>query len=173
VFPAADTEKAARNDLMVEESIGMIPLPMKNMCFRLIALPLLLSVLATSRTWAQDKPFEPVSGSLARTWSGCRRPRTGRENARYGEGDAAGHRHRPRLGDGRNVIAAAKRGARAFGFEFNPDMVALSRRRAKEAGVSDRATFIEGDMFEADISKATVLALFLLPSNLDKLAPKF
>jgi precorrin-6B methylase 2 len=76
-------------------------------------------------------------------------------------------------GDGRNVIAAAKRGARAYGFEFNPDMVALSRRKAQEAGVADRATFIEGDMFEADISKATVLALFLLPSNLDKLAPKF
>jgi precorrin-6B methylase 2 len=76
-------------------------------------------------------------------------------------------------GDGRNVIAAAKRGARAYGFEFNPDMVALSRKRAQEAGVADRATFIEGDMFEADISKATVLALFLLPSNLDKLAPKF
>ena len=76
-------------------------------------------------------------------------------------------------GDGRNVIAAAKRGARAFGFEFNPEMVALSRRTAQAAGVADRATFIEGDMFEADISKATVLALFLLPSNLDKLAPKF
>ena len=76
-------------------------------------------------------------------------------------------------GDGRNVIAAAKRGARAIGFEFNPDMVALSRRLAQEAGVPDRATFVEGDMFEADISKATVLALFLLPSNLDKLAPKF
>jgi precorrin-6B methylase 2 len=76
-------------------------------------------------------------------------------------------------GDGRNVIAAAKRGARAYGFEFNPEMVALSRRKAQEAGVADRATFIEGDMFEADISKATVMALFLLPSNLDKLAPKF
>ena len=76
-------------------------------------------------------------------------------------------------GDGRNVIAAAKRGARAIGFEFNPEMVALSRRLAKDAGVSDRATFVEGDMFEADISSATVLALFLLPSNLDKLAPKF
>jgi precorrin-6B methylase 2 len=76
-------------------------------------------------------------------------------------------------GDGRNIIAAAKRGARAIGVEYNPDMVALSRRRAQEAGVADRATFIEGDMFAADISKATVLALFLLPSNLDKLAPKF
>jgi precorrin-6B methylase 2 len=76
-------------------------------------------------------------------------------------------------GDGRNIIAAAKRGARAIGVEYNPDMVALARRRAQEAGVADRATFIQGDMYEADISKATVLALFLLPSNLDKLAPKF
>jgi SAM-dependent methyltransferase len=76
-------------------------------------------------------------------------------------------------GDGRNVIAAAKRGARSLGVEFNPDMVALSRRLAKEAGVSDKANFVEGDMYAADISKATVLALFLLPSNLDQLQAKF
>ena len=76
-------------------------------------------------------------------------------------------------GDGRNVIAAAKRGARAIGVEYNPKMVELSRQRAKEAGVSDRATFIEGDMYEADISQASVLALFLLPVNLEKLKPKF
>ncbi len=76
-------------------------------------------------------------------------------------------------GDGRMVIAAAKRGARALGVEFNPKMVELSRQLAKEAGVADRATFIEGDMYEADISKATVLALFLLPENLRRLEPKF
>ena len=76
-------------------------------------------------------------------------------------------------GDGRMVIAAAKRGARALGVEFNPKMVELSRRMAKEAGVADRATFVEGDMYTADISKATVLALFLLPENLRKLEPKF
>jgi SAM-dependent methyltransferase len=75
-------------------------------------------------------------------------------------------------GDGRNVIAAAKRGARALGVEFNPDMVALARRLAAEAGVSDKATFVEGDMYEADISGATVLALFLLPKNLEQLKPK-
>src|SRR5262245_60394240 len=63
-------------------------------------------------------------------------------------------------GDGRNIIAAAKRGARAIGVEYNPDMVELSRRLAKEAGVAEKATFIQGDMYEADISKATVLALF-------------
>ncbi|MBI4520523.1 MAG: class I SAM-dependent methyltransferase [Gemmatimonadetes bacterium] len=76
-------------------------------------------------------------------------------------------------GDGRNVVAAAKRGARALGVEYNPDMVELSRRNAAEAGVGDRATFVQGDMFEADFSKATVLALFLLPDNLRRLTPKF
>lgn len=76
-------------------------------------------------------------------------------------------------GDGRNVIAAAKRGARALGVEYNPDMVALSQKLAKEAGVADRAQFVQGDMYEADISKATAMVLFLLPVNLNKLAPKF
>ena len=76
-------------------------------------------------------------------------------------------------GDGRNIIAAAKRGATATGVEFNPDMVELSRKQAAAAGVADRATFIQGDMYEADISKASVLALFLLPHNLNKLVPKF
>lgn len=76
-------------------------------------------------------------------------------------------------GDGRMVIAAAKRGARALGVEFNAEMVALSQKLAAEAGVSGRATFVQGDMFEADISKATVLALFLMPDNLRRLDPKF
>lgn len=76
-------------------------------------------------------------------------------------------------GDGRNVIAAAKRGARGLGVEYNPDMVNLSKRLAEKAGVADRVQFVQGDMFEADISKATVLALFLLPSNLARLKDKF
>jgi hypothetical protein len=76
-------------------------------------------------------------------------------------------------GDGRNIIAAAKLGARGVGVEYNPDMVALSNRLAKEAGVADKAQFVQGDMYEADISKASVLALFLLPVNLNKLHPKF
>ena len=76
-------------------------------------------------------------------------------------------------GDGRNVIAAAKRGARALGVEYNPDMVELSKRIAAKEGVAEKATFVQGDMYEADISQATVLALFLLSENLNKLAPKF
>jgi SAM-dependent methyltransferase len=76
-------------------------------------------------------------------------------------------------GDGRNVIAAAKRGARSLGVEYNPDMVELSKRNAAREGVEDKARFVQGDMFEAEISQATVLALFLLPDNLRKLTPKF
>jgi SAM-dependent methyltransferase len=76
-------------------------------------------------------------------------------------------------GDGRNVIGAAKRGAQALGVEYNPEMVELSRRIAAKEGVADKAKFVQGDMFEADISRATVLALFLLPDNMRKLKQKF
>ena len=76
-------------------------------------------------------------------------------------------------GDGRNVIAAARRGARARGVEFNPELLALAQRNAAAAGVAATATFTQGDMYEADISDATVLPLFLMTENLDLLAPKF
>jgi precorrin-6B methylase 2 len=76
-------------------------------------------------------------------------------------------------GDGRMIIAAAKRGARGLGVEFNADMVELAKREAAAAAVADKAMFVQGDMYEADISKATLLALFLLPHNLEKLVPKF
>src|SRR5687767_15817843 len=62
-------------------------------------------------------------------------------------------------GDGRNIIAAAKRGARALGVEYDAQLVTISRRNAAAQGVADRARFVRGDMFEADISEATVLAL--------------
>ena len=76
-------------------------------------------------------------------------------------------------GDGRMIIAAAKRGANALGVEYTPEMVEYSRRKAKEAGVPEKAQFVQGDMYVADISKASVLALFLLPHNLDKMKDKF
>jgi SAM-dependent methyltransferase len=76
-------------------------------------------------------------------------------------------------GDGRNIIAAAKRGARALGVEYDRGLLEVARKNAIDAGVADQARFVEGDMFEADISSATVLALFLLPDNLQRLKPKF
>jgi precorrin-6B methylase 2 len=75
-------------------------------------------------------------------------------------------------GDGRTVITAAKLGARALGVEYNPDMVNLSRENAKQAGVTDKAEFIQADLFETDLSKATVITMFLLPEINLKLRPK-
>lgn len=75
-------------------------------------------------------------------------------------------------GDGRIVIAAAKIGARALGVEFNPDMVELSKSSAEKEGVSDKAHFVRGDIFETDFSQATVLTMYLLPDLNMKLRPK-
>ena len=75
-------------------------------------------------------------------------------------------------GDGRTVITAAKRGIRALGIEYNPDMVELSKRNAAKEGVSDKASFVKADLFESDFSKATVITMFLLPDINLKLRPK-
>jgi SAM-dependent methyltransferase len=75
-------------------------------------------------------------------------------------------------GDGRTVITAAKRGIRALGIEYNPDMVELSKRNAVKEGVTDKATFMKADLFESDFSKATVITMFLLPDINLKLRPK-
>jgi precorrin-6B methylase 2 len=75
-------------------------------------------------------------------------------------------------GDGRTVITAARHGARALGIEYNSDMVELSKQNAAKAGVSDRAEFMKADLFETDLSKATVITLFLLPEINLKLRPK-
>src|SRR3982751_3293126 len=74
-------------------------------------------------------------------------------------------------GDGRTVITAAKRGARALGIEYNPDMVALSRENAKAAGVTSRAEFQQADLFKTDFSRASVITMFLLPEINRKLRP--
>jgi precorrin-6B methylase 2 len=74
-------------------------------------------------------------------------------------------------GDGRTVITAAKRGVRALGIEYNPDMVELAKRNAAQANVGDKATFMKADIFESDYSKATVITLFLLPTLNLKLRP--
>jgi len=66
-------------------------------------------------------------------------------------------------GDGRTVITAAKRGARALGIEYNPEMVELSKKNAAKAGVEGKAQFMKADLFETDFSKATVITMFLLP----------
>jgi precorrin-6B methylase 2 len=75
-------------------------------------------------------------------------------------------------GDGRTVIAAAKRGAKALGIEYNPDMVELSKQSAIKEGVTARANFMKADIFESDFSQATVITMYLLPQLNLKLRPK-
>ncbi|MGE0548717.1 MAG: cyclopropane-fatty-acyl-phospholipid synthase family protein [Kofleriaceae bacterium] len=76
-------------------------------------------------------------------------------------------------GDGRIVIAAARDfGARGVGIELDPKLVRKANENAKTAGVADRVEFRVGDIFEEDLSKATVVTLYLLPKINIKLKPK-
>jgi tRNA A58 N-methylase Trm61 len=76
-------------------------------------------------------------------------------------------------GDGRIVITAARRfGASGLGVEIVPDLVRRSRENAKQAGVADRVEFREQDLFETDLSKATVVTLYLLPEVNLQLRPR-
>jgi cyclopropane fatty-acyl-phospholipid synthase-like methyltransferase len=77
-------------------------------------------------------------------------------------------------GDGRIVIAAARDfGARGVGVDIDPKLVAEGRENARKAGVAERVTFIEQDVLKADISQATVIALYMLPTMNKQLLPKF
>src|SRR5712692_6878295 len=74
-------------------------------------------------------------------------------------------------GDGKIVIAAAKRGAKALGIEYNPDMVKLAQDNAQMAGVAEKASFRRADIFQTDFSQASVITLYLLPALNMKLRP--
>jgi len=151
-------------------------LNMKTLRFAFQLLPGLFFVLAATAAAAQtpQQTFQPVRGQAGKDVVWIPTPDSMVEKmldmARVTPQDYVIDLG---SGDGRNIIAAARRGARALGVEYNPDLVEFSRRAAAEAGVADKARFVQGDMYEADISQATVLALFLQPDNLQRLAPKF
>jgi SAM-dependent methyltransferase len=75
-------------------------------------------------------------------------------------------------GDGRIVVRAAERGARGVGIDIDPERIRESRARARAAHVEDRVEFREGDLFEADVSPATVVTLFLWPEVNLRLRPR-
>jgi hypothetical protein len=142
-------------------------------CPRPWTLTIAVTLTATI-AFAQQKPFQPEVGQPGKDVVWVPSPEeTVKKMMEMGEITPQDFVVDLGSGDGRNVIAAAKLGAQALGVEYNPDMVELSKRRATEAGVTGKAQFVQGDMFEADFSKATVLALFLLPSNLLQLRDKF
>jgi precorrin-6B methylase 2 len=134
---------------------------------------LLAASIASAQTQAPAKPFEPTVGQAGKDVVWVPTPQALVDKML----DLAKLTPQDFLmdlgsGDGRTVITAAKRGARAMGIEYNPDMVELSRKNAAEAKVSDRATFEKADLFETDLSKAQVITMFLLPSINMKLRPK-
>jgi len=76
-------------------------------------------------------------------------------------------------GDGRLAVTAAKRyGARGYGVDINPELVSLANRNAAEAGVAHRVRFEQRDLFQTDLSNATVLTLYLLPQIVVELVPR-
>lgn len=76
-------------------------------------------------------------------------------------------------GDGRLVVTAAKRfGARGFGVDIKPELVALANRNAAQAGVADRVRFEQRDLFQTDLRDTTVLTLYLLPKIVVELVPR-
>jgi hypothetical protein len=143
--------------------------------FRLLA-PAVVVLLVGAAAYAQatqTKPFEPTVGQAGKdvVWVPTPQATVNRmlDMAKVTPQDFLMDLG---SGDGRTVITAAKRGARAQGVEYNPDMVALSQRNAKEQGVSDKATFVKADLFETDFSKAQVVTMFLLPTINLRLRPK-
>jgi precorrin-6B methylase 2 len=136
-------------------------------------LAVFLAASSTARAQSATEPYQPKVGQPGKdvVWVPTPAEMVGRmlDLARITPADLVMDLG---SGDGRNVIAAAKRGARAVGVEYNPDLVELSKKSAASEGVGDKATFVQGDMFEADFSKATVLVLFLLPDNLKRLQSK-
>ncbi len=128
---------------------------------------------STQPAQGTQKPFEPVSGQGGKDVVWVPTPQgTVDKMLELTEVTANDYVIDLGSGNGITVITAAKKGATALGVEFNPDMVALSERLAREAGVSHKATFVRGDLFETDLSKATVITLFLLPDLNLKLRPK-
>jgi Methyltransferase domain len=139
----------------------------------LSAFALMLSTAAFAQAQATGKQFEPTVGQAGKdvVWVPTPQPLVEKmlDLAKVTPQDFLMDLG---SGDGRTVITAAKRGLRAQGVEYNPDMVELSQRNAKTQGVGDKASFVKADLFETDFSKAQVVTMFLLPSINMRLRPQ-
>ncbi len=151
-----------------------MPASARRLLTAVLLAALAMPVMPARAQSTQAKPFEPTVGQAGKdvVWVPTPQPLVDKmlDMAKVGPNDL---HYDLGSGDGRTVITAAKRGARSYGIEYNPDMVELSKRNAAAAKVSpDRATFVQADLFETDFSKANVVTLFLLPSINMRLRPK-
>lgn len=145
----------------------------RHVCVALLLAAFSSAVLAQSAPATKEKPFEPTVGQDGKdvVWVPTSQALVNKmlDLAKLTPND---YLMDLGSGDGRTVITAAKRGARATGVEYNPKMVELSKRNAQKEGVGEKAQFINGDIFQTDFSQATVITLFLLPELNLKLRPK-
>jgi len=144
-----------------------------HIAIRLAAVATIATAIAAGGgAFAEKKKFEPQVGQAGKDVIWVPTPfalvskmhdlaKTGPSDVHYDLGS----------GDGRSVIEGAKRGAQAFGVEYNPNMVELSRTNAAKEKLKGTATFIEGDIFKTDFSKANVITLYLLTSLNARLRP--
>ena len=145
-----------------------------NASLRALAVPVLFAALSAS-AWAQAQKanpnYEPSRGQEGKdvVWIPTPQAVVDKmlELAKVGPNDFVMDLG---SGDGRTVITAAKKGARAMGIEYNPDMVEFAKRNAAKEGV--KAEFVKADLFKTDFSKATVITMFLLPDINLKLRPQ-
>jgi len=142
---------------------------------RLLAASAFLSQLTLGVAQAQTntKPYEPVVAQQGKDVIWVPTPNDlvvkMLETAKVNSNDLV---YDLGAGDGKIPIQAARQfGARAVGIEFNPEMAALARRNAQQAGVADKVTIITGDIFKEDFSNATVVTLYLLTSLNIRLKP--
>src|SRR5690554_2461880 len=126
----------------------------------LVALFLVWGLSASAQKPNLDVPYVPTSQSVVNAMLDLAKVQPGETHYDLG------------CGDGRIVIAAAKRGAKATGIDLDPQRIKEANENAEEAGLTGKVTFIEGDLFDFDFSKADVLTLYLLPSVNLKLRPK-
>lgn len=145
---------------------------MSNFILRSLTASCVVAMMTCGAVAQQTKPFEPTYGQQGKdvVWVPTAQALVDRmlDMAKVTPKDFVMDLG---SGDGRTVITAAKRGAKAVGVEFNPDMVALSRRNAAASGGGEKATFIQGDIFKTDFSQATVITMFLLPDLNLRLRP--
>lgn len=119
------------------------------------------SVYSAGTPYETDVPYVPTPQPVVETML---------ELAQVGEGDVV---YDLGSGDGRMVLTAAQQfSARGVGIEIVPELVEQSRSYARLAGVSDRVQFYRANLFDTDLSEATVLSIYLLPEVIERLLPK-
>jgi precorrin-6B methylase 2 len=110
--------------------------------------------------WEKDVPYVPTPDAVVTKM--LEMAKVGPKDVVYDLGS----------GDGRIVIAAARKGARAIGVDIDPERIEESNKNARAAGVTKRVKFVKQNLFETDFSEASVVTMYLLPSVNLKLRPK-